>query len=79
MGAIALQVLWLPDTITKIENGSFSSKNIHTIFFEGTEEQWAAIDLGKYETLWADVEIIFVPNGVDSNTVMAKCIDYTPN
>jgi hypothetical protein len=51
------------------------NEKIHTIFFEGTEEQWEMINLNEYESAWADVEVIFVPDGMDSETVMAKCTE----
>ena len=60
--------------IKEIKNDAFHADNqIHTIFFEGTEEQWESINLYLYRYLWADVEIIFVPEGVDAETVMAAC------
>lgn len=75
-GAANLQVLWLPGSIKEIKNDAFHmNEKIHTIFFEGTEEQWEMINLNEYESAWADVEVIFVPDGVDSETVMAKCTE----
>ena len=76
VSATGLQVLWLPGSITEIEDGSFyADDDLHTIFFEGTEDEWQKINLNGYATLWSDVEIIFVPDGVDSETVMAKCTE----
>ena len=71
-----LQVLALPNTLTEIENGAFDpGVPIHTIFFEGTEEQWEKINLNEYKSLWADVEVIFVPDGVDPETIMGECTE----
>lgn len=71
-----LQVLWLPGSITEIKSGAFHSNNtIHTIFFEGTEDEWNKIKLNGYEEKWADVEVIFVPDGADAETVMSAVIN----
>ena len=74
--ATNLQVIALPDSLTEIEDGAFyAESDLHTIFYEGTEEEWSRVKLNGYETEWADVEIIFLPNGVDALTIMEACID----
>lgn len=71
-----LQVIALPNSIKEIEDGAFYiPSNLHTIFYEGTEEEWSLVKLNGYETEWAEVEVIFLPDGVDDLTVMHACID----
>ena len=71
-----LQVIALPNSIKEIEDGAFYiPTNLHTIFYEGTEEEWSLVKLNGYETEWAEVEVIFLPDGVDDLTIMHACID----
>jgi hypothetical protein len=65
----SLQTIILPSTITKIEEGAFGdAPMLHTIYFCGTEEQWAAVNLGSYAEKWADAKVIFAPEGVSHET-----------
>lgn len=60
------EVLVLPSTLEKIENGTFYEKlPLKRIYYAGTARQWARIDLGQYKNIWSDVEIIFAPDGVE--------------
>ncbi len=74
--ATNLQVIALPNSIKEIEDGAFyTESNLHTIFYEGTEDEWKLVKLNGYETEWADVNVIFLPDGVDDLSIMQACID----
>ncbi|MBQ8431540.1 MAG: hypothetical protein IJX28_01520 [Clostridia bacterium] len=65
-----LQVLVLPSTVTTIESGAFyKSIPLHVIYFEGTEEQWNAVEKNEYAELWKNVAVIFCPEGASAKTV----------
>ena len=73
-----LQVIALPGSIKEIQDGAFYAEApIRTIFYVGTEEEWKNVKLNGYASEWADVEIVFMPNGVDNLTIMEECIDKT--
>ena len=65
-----LQVIVLPSTVTTIESGAFyKSIPLHVIYFEGTEEQWNAVQKNEYAELWKNVAVIFCPEGASAKTV----------
>ncbi len=66
-----LQTVVLPSTLTKIEEGAFADAPLlHTIYYCGTAEQWANVNIGTYAEKWADVDIIFAPEGVSPEVLM---------
>lgn len=74
--ATNLQVIALPNSLKEIEDGAFyAESNLHTIFYEGTEEEWSLVKINGYETEWADVKVIFLPDGIDNLVVMQACVD----
>lgn len=68
------KVIVIPSTVNSIENGAFDTgMPLEVILFEGTEEEWNELDLGIYRELWADVEVIFCPEGVPDDAVKDAC------
>ena len=60
-----VQVLILPSTIKEIKAGAFSTyRNIHTVFYCGTEEEWKQVIFPDLEKLGGRVNVVFAPNGV---------------
>lgn len=71
------QVLILPSTLTEIASGAFAdTPKLHTVFYCGTEEQWKQVKLNEYESKWADVEVIFTPDGVSAETAYNSYFSY---
>jgi hypothetical protein len=66
-----LQTVVLPSSLTKIEEGAFADAPLlHTVYYCGTAEQWAKVNIGTYAEKWANVDIIFAPEGVSPEVAM---------
>lgn len=71
-----LQVLVLPSTLTEIEDGAFTTgTDLKYVIFLGTEQQWQSVDLNGYAEKWANVSVIFAPNGVSASEIYSLCLD----
>ena len=67
----SVKVLILPSTLTQIANDAFGDMSkLHTIYYCGTEEQWKRVRLNQYATDWADVNVVFCPDGVTPEMIM---------
>ena len=66
-----VQVLILPSTLNKIDSSAFSNslKNLHTVFFCGTEKEWKALVLGDLGSVIDTVNVIFCPDGVTPDMI----------
>ena len=68
-----LQTIILPSTVAKIEDGAFAeAPALRTVYFCGTEEEWARVDLGAYAEKWARADVIFAPEGVSPEAAAAS-------
>ena len=68
-----LQAMILPGTLQEIEDGAFHTQlTPRFIFYRGTAEEWAAVELNQYRTLWQDVPVIFIPDGITREALEAQ-------
>ncbi len=71
-----LQVLILPSTLKSIEDGAISSSSkLHTVFYCGTEAEFALVDLGDLEALRDSINFIFCPEGATPDMVKSLIFD----
>lgn len=56
---ISLHEVYLPATITLIDNGAFRGTYLTDIYFAGTEEQWKAIEVGEHNERLERVTVHF--------------------
>lgn len=71
-----MQILIIPSTLKSISSTAFSSyKNLHTVFYCGTEEEWKQVSFDKLENLGDKVKIIFSPNGVTPDLIADALVD----
>ena len=75
--AHSLQVIVIPSSVNEIKDGAFSSEPPSTIFYLGTEEEWAEVELNSYGEIWSDVRIVFLPDGIDDASIISRCVDDT--
>lgn len=68
-----LQALVLPATLREVESGAFHADMVpKCIYFRGTAEQWAAVELNEYREAWQDVPVIFVTDGITRAEIRAQ-------
>lgn len=68
-----LQALILPGTLQEIKSNAFRPDLLpRYIYFRGTAEEWAAVELNEYRTYWQHVPVIFIPDGVKRSDVEAQ-------
>ena len=72
--AHSLQLVVIPASVTEIEDGAFADPP-NTIYYLGTEEDWAEVELNSYESVWSNVRIIFLPDGIEDAAIIAECVD----
>lgn len=72
-----IQILIIPSTLTEIADGAFGDKNpLRRIYYCGTEAQWAQVKRNSYAELWANVEVVFAPNGVNWQEISELLISF---
>ena len=73
-----LQFLILHPDLKVIESGAFpTNDSLRAIYFTGTQEQWNALKKNEYATLWADVPVEIVPQGVTVKTLLDRLYSTT--
>ena len=72
----SLQVLILPNTLTEIASGAFSSTDrLHTVFFIGTAEEFSKIKLGDLSGIIGEINVIYAPDGVSPDMIKKELYD----
>ncbi len=77
-----LTEIYIPDTVKVIGRSAFDySESITRVYYEGTSEDWAAIEMGRYNDKLSDATRIYVFNYAVTDTLtdsdMFKCnVDF---